>query len=91
MAKPTALKYKGTMVASAWDDKGNAIAHAPDQFYQGVPARDLDEEDIARLDAATLKLITGGEKPLYVDASPEPETEPAKPAETKPAEGKRER
>jgi hypothetical protein len=39
----------------------------PYETYPGVPARDLDEEDIAQLDAETLKKITSGDKPLYVE------------------------
>lgn len=34
--------------------------------FAGVPARDLTARDVARLDAATLKRITGGDKPVYV-------------------------
>lgn len=34
--------------------------------FPGVPARDLTARDVARLDAATLKRIAGGEHPAYV-------------------------
>ena len=34
--------------------------------FAGVPARDLDATDVARLDLSTVKAITGGAKPLYV-------------------------
>jgi hypothetical protein len=65
MARPTALTFNGEMIPITWDESGEAIAFGPDRFFSGVPARDLDEEDIARLDDATLASITGGETPLY--------------------------
>jgi hypothetical protein len=34
--------------------------------FAGVPARDLDADDVARLELSTVKAITGGDKPLYV-------------------------
>lgn len=75
MAKPTRLRYTGH-VRKITDDDGNVVAVEADRFFAGVPARNLDEADIAQLDAATLKTIMGGSNPLYVDDSPE--AEPAK-------------
>jgi hypothetical protein len=79
MAKPTALKFTGRMIETR-NDKGDVIRREPERFYQGVPARNLDEADIAALDARRLKEIMApqadGSKPLYEDASPEPEPEP---------------
>ena len=39
--------------------------------FAGVPARDLTARDVARLDAATIKRITGGETPAYVPVKTE--------------------
>jgi len=70
MSKPTRLRYTGKMI-----DRGDGIK-VPDRFYMGVPARHLDEADIAALDAATLKNIMGGDDPLYVDPDAEEEAKP---------------
>lgn len=82
MSKPTALRFTGTIIERK-DDAGNVIGRDVERWYEGVPARDLDEQDIAQLDAARIKEITApqadGSPPLYVDASPD---KPAgKPAE----------
>jgi hypothetical protein len=37
--------------------------------FAGVPARDLEAADVERLPLGTVKLITGGDKPLYVAVS----------------------
>jgi hypothetical protein len=70
--KPTKLIYRG----KSGPRKGDS--------FPGVPARDLNEADIAKLDAATLRNITGDVAtvgPLYVapeDEKPEPEQAEAK-------------
>lgn len=66
MSKPTRLKYTGTVVELK-DDDGNVIGRKASAWFDGVPTRDLDEADIADLDVDTLKKITGGPNPLYVD------------------------
>lgn len=76
MAKPTKLIYRG----KSGPRKGDS--------FPGVPARDLDEKDIGRLDDATIKNIMGevnnGLGPLYVESAKEagPEAKP-EPAEAK--------
>lgn len=78
MARPKALKFQGKNDPNGY-------------YFAGVPARDLDEADIAQLDDETLKTITGGDKPLYVapkakaEAKPEPKRAEPK-HESKPAE-----
>ena len=72
MSKPTRLHYTGRLI-----DRGDGIK-APDRYFMGVPARNLDEADIALLDAATLKNIMGGEHPLYVDPDAEAEDDAKK-------------
>ena len=72
MAKPTRLIYRG----KSGPRKGDS--------FPEVPARDLDEADIARLSEAQIKNITGDVAtvgPLYVapeDDKPEPAPEPEK-------------
>lgn len=82
MAKPTRLRFVGA-INETKDQDGNVIARRADRWYEGVPARDLDESDLADLDAATIKTLVGpqadGSDPLYVDDSPKAE---------KPAAGK---
>lgn len=71
MAKPTKLIYRG----KSGPRKGDS--------FPGVPARDLDEADIAKLTEAEVKNITGDVAtvgPLYVvpeDDRPEPAPERA--------------
>ncbi len=81
--KVTALKFMGTIVERK-DEHGNVVGREAERHYQGVPARDLDEQDIVQfgLDAKRIKEITSvqadGSPPLYEDASPEkPASKPA--------------
>ena len=80
MAKPTRLRFAGRMTETK-DADGNIIRREPEAFYSWAPARDLDESDLANLDAAQIKILTGpqagGGKPLYVDDSPKADTPPA--------------
>lgn len=73
MAKPTRLRFVGAMIDKK-DQHGNVIGQHPDRWYEGVPARDLEESDLADVDAAQIKVLTGpqadGSDPLYVDDSP---------------------
>jgi hypothetical protein len=73
MARPTKLKYVGR-TEPVFDEKGKQTGEKPIDFYNGVPARDLKEEDLALLSDEDIKLIQSGENPLYVD----PEKEKAK-------------
>jgi pyruvate/2-oxoglutarate dehydrogenase complex dihydrolipoamide acyltransferase (E2) component len=70
MARPTRLTYTGQYL-----DFGRGQPE-PDRHYQGVPARDLNEEDLAQFSDEDIKLIMGGDDPLYVDpdAGPKPPT-----------------
>src|SRR5437016_7764481 len=79
MAKPTRLKYQGE-VREIKDDKGDVIGLEPDRFYAGVPARDLDEADLAELSSDEVKHLTSGDDPLYVDPDAEREKKAAKKA-----------
>lgn len=76
MAKPTRLRFVGAMIDKK-DKDGNVIGQSPERWYEGVPARDLDESDLAGMDAARIKVLTGlqadGSDPLYVDDSPKAE------------------
>lgn len=65
-ARPKALKYRGKML-EAKDLDGNVVMRGPDRFYTGIPARDLDEADIAQLSDEQLKNAMGGDDPLYVE------------------------
>lgn len=80
MAKPTRLRFVGAITETK-DQDGNVIRRQPDRWYEGVPARDLDESDLADMDAARIKMLTGpqadGGKPLYVDDSPKADMPPA--------------
>lgn len=81
MSKPTALKFTGAILERK-DDQGNVIGREADRYYQGIPARDLDESDIAQIEPKRLKEIMAeqadGSPPLYVDASPDkPASKPA--------------
>lgn len=67
-ARPTKLIYQGKEVVTATDEHGKPTAVSPDRFFHGVPARDLNEDDIARLSDEDLKDIMGGNEPLYVAA-----------------------
>ena len=73
MAKPTRLRFVGAIVEKK-DRDGNVIGRHPERWYEGVPARDLEESDLVDIDAATIKMLTGpqadGSNPLYVDDSP---------------------
>lgn len=69
-ARPKRLLYQGT-VWPVRDEHGEVIDVKADRRFDGVPARDLDAEDIARLDDATLVNITGGPDPLYVEPAPD--------------------
>lgn len=87
MAKPTRLRFVGAITETK-DADGNVVRREPDRWYEGVPARDLDESDLASFDAAQIKVLTGpqagGGKPLYVDDSPADESAKAdKPAAEK--------
>jgi hypothetical protein len=73
MARPTKLKYVGR-TEPIFDEKGKQTGEKPVDFHNGVPARDLKEEDLALLSDDDIKLIQSGENPLYVD----PEKEKAK-------------
>jgi hypothetical protein len=73
MARPTKLKYVGR-TEPIFDEKGKQVGEQPAEFHNGVPARDLKEEDLALLSDDDIKLIQSGENPLYVD----PEKEKAK-------------
>lgn len=57
MARPTKLRF-----TSGYTTEGEPL-----RFFANIPARDLDEGDIAALDEAAIKNITGGPDPLYVD------------------------
>lgn len=73
MAKPTRLRFVGAMLDKT-DQAGNVIGQSAERWYEGVPARDLEETDLAEFDDATVKMLTGqqadGSDPLYVDDSP---------------------
>lgn len=73
MAKPTRLRFVGAITETK-DADGNVVRREPDRWYEGVPARDLEEADLVDLDAAQIKVLTGpqagGGPPLYVDDSP---------------------
>jgi hypothetical protein len=62
--KPNRLYYVGD----------RDIQGRPFEYYEGVPARDLEPEDVALLDDATVKMITsdrpGGAKALYQRSEP---------------------
>lgn len=73
MARPTKLKYVGR-TEPIFDEKGKQTGEKPVDFHNGVPARDLKEEDLALLSDEDIKLIQSGENPIYVD----PEKEKAK-------------
>lgn len=83
MSRPIALRYTGK-IKEARNAAGNVVRREPTRSYQGVPARDLTERDIARLSDEQLAEITAkqadGTPPLYVDATPR------KPADKAPAE-----
>jgi hypothetical protein len=66
MARPTRLKYTGQYL-----NFGHGQPE-PDRHYQGVPARDLTEEDLAQFSDEDIKLIMGGTNPLYVDTNAAP-------------------
>lgn len=59
--RPKALKFTGM-----YRDFGNGKIE-PDRFFNGIPARDLDEADIAELTDDQLKDAMGGRDPLYVE------------------------
>lgn len=71
MARPTRLKYTGNL-REVKDDAGNVIRIEADRYFGGVPARDLDDEDIAQLSDDELANILGGGDPLYVDPDSQP-------------------
>lgn len=54
MARPTKLIYQGKQ----------------DEHFIGVPMRDLDERDLAKLSDDRIKEIMGGKRPLYAEAKP---------------------
>lgn len=56
-----------------------------DEHFVGVPMRDLDEHDIAKLSDDRLKEIMGGKRPLYV----EPKTAKSESAPEKKADDKK--
>jgi hypothetical protein len=62
--------------------------------FAGVPMRDLTARDVARLDAATIRNITGGAKPLYAPvqttAAREARAEAGAPEPPKPAKAEKE-
>lgn len=68
---PTSLKFLGGY-REVKDDKGNLIEKRPKRWIEGVPARDLDEADIAKIPADTLKAMTGGKNPLYGETKAPP-------------------
>jgi hypothetical protein len=67
MARPKALKYQGTMMVVSRKKDGTPRKEEPDRTFPGVPARDLDENDIRRLSDEQIADMTGGFEPLYVD------------------------
>lgn len=80
MQRAHALKFKGK-----YDEAGK-----PDRYFPGIPARDLDEADIARLSNAEYADAIGGDKPLYAEVkkAEEKQPEPKPKAEDKKAEAK---
>lgn len=80
MAKPTRLRFVGEIIETK-DEEGNVIGRRPTQWLGAAPARDLDESDLAGLDAATLTMLLSpladGSPPLYVDDSPKAAGKPA--------------
>jgi hypothetical protein len=72
MKRPERLLFKGKKGAD-----GRPVA-----YYPGVPARNLEAADIARLSDEQIKDITAGEAPMYVapepKAPPKPKTAPKK-------------
>lgn len=85
MAKPKKLKYQGTVVEVTHPD--GQVRAEPDRYYPGVPARNLDEEDIAALSDDEIKDIMSGPDPLYVD----PDAERAKKERAKAREADKQR
>lgn len=72
MSRPTALKFLG-----AYLDFGDGRKQ-PDRWLANIPARDLDEADIAQLSDEQLANATGGPNPLYREVKAKTETEAPK-------------
>lgn len=49
MPRATRLKYQGDWI-ERYDDVGNVVISGPTMSFPGIPARDLDEDDIKALD-----------------------------------------
>lgn len=80
-SRPKQLIYQGAQVPLAMAEDGTVTTWTVDRYFPGVPARDLDEGDIANLSDAQLDEITAdpknGQGPLYVvkgEPVPEPKT-----------------
>lgn len=73
MSRHKKLFYQGTQVPVVVADDGTVVEYGPDRSFPGIPARDLDEEDIKRLTPEEYADATGGKQPLYT-----PEKRPGK-------------
>lgn len=75
--RPKRLKYTGQMIPVWNADQTDVIGEQPYEYFLGIPARDMDEGDIAALDEAqmeTVRLNAAGPSPIYLD--PDDKTDP---------------